>query len=80
MHGSGTEMSFPAVVLVLVCCIVLVVPVDKVHRFVWKLVVKLGLVYGLIGMGRRMGWEKEFIPAANRRYRKLDHILTNCSF
>lgn len=44
-------------VLVVVCCIVLVVPESKAHFFIWKLVVKAGLLCSVVGTGKRMGWE-----------------------
>ena len=45
-------------VLVLVCCIVWVVPINKVHFFIWKLVVKAGLLCSLVGIGKIRGWDE----------------------
>lgn len=52
MYGHGTETSFPATVLVLVCCNMLVVSISKMNYFIWKLVVK-----SVIAL--QPGWDRE---------------------
>lgn len=57
VYGHGTETSFPATVLVLVCCTMLVVSISKMNYFIWKLVVKARLLCSLVGIGKRVGWD-----------------------
>lgn len=63
VYGPNTEMSFPAMVLVLFCCSLLVVPVNKVHFFIWKLVIKGEFLSSLVGTGKRQdGMEWDLLP------------------